>query len=40
MGPQKQYVREIRNGLWGKETVFFRNFGGNDYRLRRFTLEV
>ena len=36
----KQYVREIRNGLWDKESVVFRDFGDNDYRLRPFTVEV
>ena len=33
----KQYVREIRNGLWDEESVVFRDFGGNDHRLRPFT---
>ena len=36
----KQYVREIRNGLWDKESVVFRDFGDNDYRLRPFIVEV
>ena len=36
----EQFVREIRNGLWDKESVVFRDFGGNDYRLRSFTVEV
>ena len=37
---RKQYVRKIRNGLSDKESVFFCDFGGNDYRLRPFTVEV
>ena len=36
----EQYVREIRNGLRDKESVVFRDCGGNDYRLRPFTVEV
>ena len=36
----KQYVCEFRNGLWDKKSVVFRNFGGNDHRLRPFTVEV
>ena len=36
----KHYVREIRNGLCDTESVVFRDFVGNDYRLRHFTVEV
>ena len=36
----KQYVREIRNLFSDKESVVFRDLGGNDYRLRPFTVEV
>ena len=39
-GDMEQYVREIRNGLWDKESVIFRDFGGNFHRLRPLTVEV
>ena len=31
---------QIRNGLLDKESVVFRDFEGNDYRLRPFTVDV
>ena len=36
----KQHVREKRNLFSNKESVVFRDFGGNDYRVRPFTVEV
>ena len=36
----QQYVREVRNLFSDKESVGFRDFGGNDPRLRPFTVEV
>ena len=36
----QQYVREIRNLLSHKESVGFRDFEGNDHRLRPFTASV
>ena len=36
----EQFIREIRNGFCYKESVVFRDFGGNDDRLRPFTVEV
>ena len=34
-----QYVRKIRNIFSDKESVVFRNFGGNHHRLRPFTVN-
>ena len=36
----QQYVHENRNGLCDKESVVFRDIGGNDHRLRPFAVEV
>ena len=33
-------AREIRNLFSDKGSVAFRDFGGNDYRLRPFTMEL
>ena len=37
---EQQYVREIRNLFSDKKSVVFRDFGGNDYRLRPVTNQV
>ena len=37
---RSEYVRELRDRFSDKRWVVIRNFGGNDHRLRPFTVEV